>query len=176
LIASSHHLEHLGRWDQETVWREMARVLKPGGTMEHIVPSMDWAARKIAEGEVDEHVLNVVVGAQESHGYERQYNTHFFFYTKDIARALAESVGLVDVECEDWRDGRPELGYNLVIRAKKPTVRVYEHQDGRGVDAVVPIAANLSSNMGITLSTTAGLEKFRHDYGACTRPKERVEG
>ena len=26
LVASSHHLEHLGRWDQETVWREIFRI------------------------------------------------------------------------------------------------------------------------------------------------------
>jgi SAM-dependent methyltransferase len=151
LIASSHHLEHIGRWDQETVWREMARVLKPGGTMEHIVPSLDWAGRKLAEGEIDEHVLNVLYGAQEAHGYAREFNLHYFGYTKDVARALAEQAGLVDVECEDWRD-RPELGYNLVLRAKKPAL-------------VEP-----SATMGETNGAVG------HDYGACTRPKERVEG
>lgn len=121
LVASSHHLEHVGRWDQENVWREMARVLKPGGTMEHIVPSAEWAARKIGEGEVDEHVMNVLYGAQEAHGYAREWNLHYFGYTKAIARALAEQAGLVEVELEDWRD-KPELGYNLVIRCRKPAV------------------------------------------------------
>lgn len=117
--ASSHHLEHIGRWDQEQVWKEMFRITKPGGDCEHIVPSLEWAARKIAEKEVDGNVLNVIYGAQESHGYARQYNCHFFGYTKDIAKHLAEEAGYVDVECEDWTD-RPELGYNLIIRGKKP--------------------------------------------------------
>lgn len=119
LVASSHHLEHLGRWDQERVWSEMFRVTKPGGRCEHIVPSLDWAARKLAEGEPDEHVYNVLYGAQEAHGYERQFNLHYFGYTKKVARALAEQAGYVDVECEDWNE-RPELGYNLVIRGCKP--------------------------------------------------------
>lgn len=119
LVASSHHLEHIGRWDQERVWREMARVTKPGGRHEHIVPSVEWAAQKIAEGEVDGSVFDVLYGAQEAHGYERQYNLHFFGYTKRIAEELAKQAGLVNVECKDWRDD-PQLGYNLVIRAEKP--------------------------------------------------------
>lgn len=151
LVASSHHLEHIGRWDQETVWREMARVLKPGGEMEHIVPSLEWAGQKIAENEIDEHVLNVLYGAQEAHGYERQFNLHYFGYTKAIARALAEQAGLVDVTCEDWRD-RPELGYNLIIRAKKT--------------APVEPPATMGESNGMV----------GHDYGACTRPKAMVEG
>lgn len=120
-ITSSHHLEHLGRWDQEKVWQEMARVLKPGGRMEHIVPSIEWAARKIDEHEVDKATMDVLYGAQESHGYGRDFNTHYFGYTKAIAHALAEQAGLVDVECKDWRDD-PALGYNLVVTATKPAL------------------------------------------------------
>lgn len=119
LVASSHHLEHIGRFDQETVWAQIFKVCKPGGVIEHIVPSVEWAAAKIADGCVDEHVMNVLYGAQEEHGYERQFNLHYFGYTKAIAQALAEQAGFVDVRCEDWSD-KPELGYNLVIRGRKP--------------------------------------------------------
>ncbi len=125
LIASSHHLEHLGRWDQEGVWREMFRVLKPGGRMEHVVPSLDWAAAKIRDGKVDGHVLNVLYGAQEAHGYDRDFNTHYFGFTKDIARALAEHAGLVDVECRDWRDD-PALLYHLIVTGRKPADEIEE--------------------------------------------------
>jgi SAM-dependent methyltransferase len=119
LVASSHHLEHIGRWDQEIVWAEMFKVLKPGGLIEHIVPDVSWAAAKIAEKEEDEHVYNVLYGAQEAHGYARQWNLHYFGYTPGVAKALAENAGFFDVTTENWKD-RPELGYNLIIRGRKP--------------------------------------------------------
>jgi predicted SAM-dependent methyltransferase len=119
LVASSHHLEHIPRWEQERVWGEVFRVCKPVGAIEHTVPSLEWAAAKIADGQADEHVFNVLYGAQESHGYERQFNLHYFGYTKEVARALAEGAGFVNVTCTDWTD-TPELGYNLVIRGTKP--------------------------------------------------------
>lgn len=119
LIASSHHLEHIPRWEQEEVWRQMFLVCKPGGKIEHIVPSAEWAGCKLADGDCDEHVMNVLYGAQEAHGYRREHNLHFIAYTKALATALAEAAGFTDVVCEDWRD-REELGYNLIIRGKKP--------------------------------------------------------
>jgi hypothetical protein len=136
LLASSHHLEHIGRWDQEAVWSEMFRVTKPGGAIEHIVPSLDWAARKISENEADEHTFNVLYGAQEAHGYERTLNLHYFGYTKRVAAALAEAAGFVDVTCEDWSD-EPQNGYNLIIRGKKP-LPVPEVESG----AEAPACAN----------------------------------
>lgn len=119
LVASSHHLEHLGRWEQEKVWGEIFKITKPGGKIEHVVPNVHWAAAKIMSDELDEHAMNVLYGAQEAHGYERIYNTHFFGYTHIIGKALAESVGFVDVTTEDWRQN-PHLGYNLIIRGRKP--------------------------------------------------------
>lgn len=120
LVASCHHLEHIGRWDQEQVWKELFRVTKPGGRNEHIVPSLDWAAQKIFTGDIDEHVFNVLYGAQEAHGYERQFNLHYFGYSKALIKAMAESVGFVDVICRDWQDD-DQLGYNLIVTMTKPT-------------------------------------------------------
>jgi SAM-dependent methyltransferase len=125
LVASSHHLEHIGRWDQEKVWQEMFRILKPGGRMEHVVPDVSWAARKIVDGDVDADSLNVLYGAQESHGYERDYNTHYMGYTKAIGIALAESCGLKHVQARNYEDD-PDLGYNLVITGTKPEELVTE--------------------------------------------------
>ena len=119
LVASSHHLEHIPRWEQEEVWQQIFRITKPGGKIEHIVPSLDWAGCKLADGECDEHVLNVLYGAQEAHEYERNFNTHYFGYTKAIAEALATQAGFVEVTCEDWRDNEAN-GYNLIIRGKRP--------------------------------------------------------
>jgi SAM-dependent methyltransferase len=120
MVASSHHLEHIGRWEQEQTWHEMFRILKPGGRMEHVVPNLAWAAAKIhAEATIDEHVMNVLYGAQEAHGYSRDFNTHYFGYTPTVAKALAEMAGLVDVKIKDYHDD-PDLGYNLIITGVKP--------------------------------------------------------
>lgn len=122
LVASSHHLEHIPRWDQEQVWKEMARVLRPGGAVEHIVPSLDWAAAKLREEQIDWHVFNVLYGSQEATcEWGREHNLHRFGYTKKIAEGLCELAGLVDVEVRDWRDDE-SLGLNMVIRAKKPVL------------------------------------------------------
>ena len=122
LVASSHTLEHAPRFDQEKVWSEMARVLKPGGEMEHVVPDLQWAGEHLSNGSIDENVFNVLYGAQETHGYSREFNTHYFGYTKDIAQALCESVGLEVLELKNWKDDE-SLGYNLIIRAKKPGLK-----------------------------------------------------
>lgn len=122
LTASSHHLEHLGRFEQERAWSEIFRITKPGGITEHIVPSLEWAAAKIADGQCDEHVMNVLYGAQESHGYESKFNLHYFGYTKPIAKALAENAGFIDVEVTDWRD-EETFAYEILIKGKKPEVK-----------------------------------------------------
>ncbi len=142
LVASSHHMEHIPRFDQEKAWAECFRVCKPGGKFEHIVPSGEWAAAKICDGQCDEHVMNVLYGAQESHGYARELNLHFFVYTKGIAKALAESAGFVNVTCEDWSDN-PNLGYNLVVRGEKPAV----------AEANLPVAEEVSSAPSETAAT-----------------------
>lgn len=118
LVASSHHLEHIPRWEQEEAWREIYRITKPGGRIEHIVPNCAWAAAKILDGETDAHVMNVLYGAQEAHGYEREFNLHYFGYTPEVAKALAEAAGFESVSIETYKD-HEELGYNLVIRGEK---------------------------------------------------------
>lgn len=130
-VMSSHHLEHIGRWDQEAVWKEIFRITKPGGKIEHIVPNTQWAAAKIQDSQEDEHVHNVLYGAQEAHGYNRIYNTHFFGYTPQNAKGLAERSGFVDVVITTYKD-RPELGYNLVIMGRKPKETDKAKHDGNG--------------------------------------------
>lgn len=123
LVASSHHLEHIPRMEQEQVWEQVFRVCKPDGKIEMIVPSLEWAAAKITEGGTENltHVMNILYGAQEDHGYERLLNTHFMGYTKEVAVALAENAGFENVTTEDWRD-EPLNGYNLIIRGDKPGI------------------------------------------------------
>ena len=121
MVASSHHLEHIGRWDQELVWAQIYKIVKPGGKIEMIVPNVKWAASHIIDGIEDGHVMNVLYGAQEDHGYERIYNTHFFGYTPSIGKALAELVGFTNVNVETYEENE-DLHYNMIIRAIKPEV------------------------------------------------------
>jgi hypothetical protein len=118
LVASSHFLEHMGRWEQDTVWDEMYKILKPGGHMEHIVPNLVWARDHMNNGVYNEHVYNVLYGAQEAHGYERDYNTHYFGYVPEIAYAQCQRLDMKDVQVLTFRDN-PNLGYNMIIKARK---------------------------------------------------------
>jgi SAM-dependent methyltransferase len=124
LTASSHHLEHIPRWKQEDVWKEIYRITKPGGLTEHIVPDISWASAVIVNGEMDKyaHAMNVFYGAQEAHGYGRENNLHYFGYEPAIAKELAEQAGFKEVEIINWKQD-PKLGYNMIIRGKKPGLK-----------------------------------------------------
>lgn len=120
LVASRHSFEHVGRWEQELLWAECFRICKPGGSLEVIVPSMEWAAAKIVEGEIDTHVLSVLYGAQEQdEEIGRAFNVHYFGYTPKIITALAEHAGFVDVQVQDYHTD-PGMGYHMVCKATKP--------------------------------------------------------
>lgn len=160
IVASSHHLEHLGRLDQEKVWSELFRITKPGGKCEHIVPNAEWAAQKlidVEDGRDDggyEDCANVFLGAQEYHGYARHLNAHYMLYTPRIGRTLAENAGYVDVETEDYRD-RPELGYNLVIRGRKPEATKVEPS----VPAVEPVVQSVQRVSNFLVPSNGHKEK-----------------
>lgn len=121
LVASSHHLEHFGRYEQPKLWEEMFRVLKPGGRMEHVIPNLVWAGWKLANGEYDDltAILDVLYGSQEAGGIPREWNTHYTGYVPELAKAAAEKVGLVDVEVKTYKE-RPELGFSMILTGRKP--------------------------------------------------------
>lgn len=122
MVTSRHSFEHVGRWDQETLWAECYRICKPGGKLEVIVPNAEWAAGKIVAGEVDSHVLNVLYGSQEQESeMGRESNTHFFCYTPAIGLALAETAGFEKVEVASFKTDE-SLGYHMVITALKPSL------------------------------------------------------
>ncbi len=130
LVASRHAFEHVGRWQQERLWEETYRIAAYGAKLEVIVPSLQWAAEKIAAGQMDFDVMNVLYGSQDlEEGWGRDGNHHLFGYTKEIAVALAEKAGWIDVVCTDWRDD-PGVLYHMMITAHKPCKKeVVEKQD-----------------------------------------------
>lgn len=170
LTASSHHLEHLGRWIQEDVWKEVFRVTKPGGKTEHIVPSLEWAAAKMTDGCWDESVYNVLYGAQEAHGYARDLNSHFFGYTKQIGIELAEAAGFEDVVALDWRDD-PSLGYNLMILGSKPALVRKKRKDSKR--KVAELAIGRFKAMQRKARREARRAGVAGQRGSCRLPRKR---
>lgn len=131
LVASSHAFEHIPRWEQEDVWRETFRVCRPGGKLEITVPNVEWAAAKIMEGDIDEHVMNVLYGSQEAAGIDRLLNLHYFGYTPDVGKALAEAAGFINVTTECYKQDA-SLGYHLIVRGEKPVKEVINGEQVNG--------------------------------------------
>lgn len=48
-VLSEHVFEHIGFADEERLWRESYRVLKPGATMVVETPDMEWLCRTFLE-------------------------------------------------------------------------------------------------------------------------------
>jgi len=50
-ILAEHVFEHFGFADEERLWRECARVLRPGGCLEIEVPDFEWVCRMFVSAE-----------------------------------------------------------------------------------------------------------------------------
>ena len=108
VVFSSHVLEHFGRREHEELLTEWLRVLKPGGEIRLILPSIKWAAKQIMDGVVDGHVLNVLYGAQDN-----PYDYHYNGFTPESVTVLLEKhkCKVEKVEEDDF--------YNMYIVARK---------------------------------------------------------
>jgi predicted SAM-dependent methyltransferase len=51
LIFSEHVLEHFTREDGQAIFREMRRILQPGGTVRIVVPDLHTYCRAVADGD-----------------------------------------------------------------------------------------------------------------------------
>lgn len=111
IVFSSHTLEHCPRADVDDCLDEWTRILGPDGELRLILPNIGWAADQIKKGIVDEHVLNVLYGAQTF-----GENFHKFGFTPDTLRAALEKRGLtkIDIKLD---------GYNIICRAQREAKR-----------------------------------------------------
>ncbi|MBN1950889.1 MAG: class I SAM-dependent methyltransferase [Bacteroidales bacterium] len=128
-IYSSHFLEHLPKEDAVNVLNECFRVLKSGGMIRIMVPSLDEAAEEIRQalkeyeaGETD-HIQKYVT--QEQFGYIKEMSCHRWMYNaaslgeilanagfKQVTECSRGTGRMIDVDKLDTRDG-------LVLEAVK---------------------------------------------------------
>lgn len=105
ICVSSHTLEHFPRAEVGAVLDEWIRVLKSDGELRLILPNIQWAAERIMRDEVDDNVLNVVLGAQT---YAQ--NFHQFFFTPKVLEGMLKERGFK-------RQDYDLQGYNIYCRA-----------------------------------------------------------
>ena len=109
VVYSSHTLEHFPRAEVEGVLDEWVRILKPEGELRLVLPNIKWAAERIVAGEIDNDVLNVVLGAQT---FDQNY--HKFMFTPDTLNDMLKKRGFKRVDFQ-------LSGYNILARAwRKP--------------------------------------------------------
>lgn len=111
-IFSSHVLEHFSRQEHIQVMKEWLRVVKTGGEVFIVVPSIKWAADVLAQSEIspeDEmHMMNVFYGGQTN-----PYDFHKVGFTPSSLRTLFESL---NITVTDITEG-PK--YNITIKGTK---------------------------------------------------------
>ena len=107
LVYSSHVLEHFPRQEAERVLDEWVRLLKPQGEFRLVIPNVGWAASKIAKGELDDDVYNVLYGAQT---YDE--NFHKMGFTPDLIVGMLKDRGFTRIDVE-------LINYHIALRAWK---------------------------------------------------------
>lgn len=116
-ILAEHVLEHFSFADERLVWREMARVLRPGGTLTLEVPDFEWVCATFLSANDDWREFYVVGAVDHYAGCGRALDqrwgilqTMFFgnqngtgqfhrsAYTEGKLRALASTLGFSSIE------------------------------------------------------------------------------
>ena len=93
-VFMSHVIEHIPRLEVVPAIRNAAEVLKVGGKIYIITPSLEWAARKILE----EENLHVSVLASLFGSQENEWSFHRCGFTMMLLRQAVRMAGLHDME------------------------------------------------------------------------------
>src|SRR5574342_784246 len=127
-VRASHILEHFPHGEVESVVKEWARVLKPGGKLKIAVPDFDWIIEAYKNGHRgDARLEHYLFGGQtDADDY------HKSFFNEDKLKALLEGAGLVDVKrWEADADDCSSYHVSLNLEGRKPLNWVCAHGVGR---------------------------------------------
>lgn len=144
-VRASHVLEHFPHGEVETVVKDWARVLKPGGRLKIAVPDFDWIVKAYSNGHRGDYRLKHYLFGGQVDGDD----FHKTFFNEDELKALLESAGLVDVK--PWESDAPDcsayqVSLNLegtkpapkLTYAPTPTYEFVKHSKG-----VIHVGANI---------------------------------
>ena len=104
-VFSSHVIEHLHPAVAGHLMRESLRVLRPGGVLRVVAPSLEWAMSKYSEKDPAEFL-----GIVFEHTQSSIKNRHQWMYTADSLAELLRTTGFAEVAPRKFREGRlPDL-------------------------------------------------------------------
>jgi predicted SAM-dependent methyltransferase len=107
IVYSSHVLEHFPADLVQPTLDEWVRLMKPNGEFRLVLPNVEWAGKKLAAGEYDQEVKNVLYGAQT---YTE--NFHKFGFTPDLIVGMLKDRGFTKIDVQ-------LIHYHIAIRAWK---------------------------------------------------------
>ncbi|NMC80189.1 MAG: methyltransferase domain-containing protein [Chloroflexi bacterium] len=88
-LLASHVLEHIPWWSTVEALKEWAKVVKPGGSVHVVVPSLEWAAREILSENPSKAVIPHLYA-----GVTTAWDVHLAGFTMRRLRAVFEAAGL----------------------------------------------------------------------------------
>lgn len=167
IVFSSHTLEHFSVAEVPDIMDEWTRILKPGGEMRLMLPNLEWAARQIMNGEVDNNVMNVLYGKQS---YDLNY--HKVGFTPGVIQRLLVGRGFKHFVWDFHT-------YNMLVRAwkEKPAGMLEDGTIPEGVPDL-PIIKLVKSNMEPTITlfepkpvkVDSGIPEAPADFGTPVDP------
>ena len=87
-VLASHVLEHFGYWESVKILKHWGELLKEGGQLHIIVPSLEWVARATLSENMPLSVFPHLFG-----GYTNDWQAHKMMFTMRLLRKYMEEAG-----------------------------------------------------------------------------------